>query len=1313
MESDGGSAPTVGLSAAAAAAEAGATSSDSMDVDGGAAALAAGAFLAPAAGDGSDAAIATPEAAAEAGAAGSDSMDMDSGAGGGADWIQPKKPIAEWEVGDVTKFLDTCFGLPNQLCAGTDALDGSYLAHLAAGPWPLAKLVAWPDSIGDPKLSAKVDFMLNLVTIRIESDRPKPNPRTSAAAAAGGGQLSPIFGAPRSPAGASSPDSPLCPEHLEDQFSHQRVDKVLSGLDQRISLIKDIYREMAYSPKESYMEGDVRFAMRGMKFGTRHGGFEGVRMEQVENIAVGDCQSGKSLEAVWIAWCSFFILGCVPVITVRNRGGLVQGAQDMEKFVHTLNGRIESIVRKLAPKHGIIEIDEMVENFALQPKRSWDGVVEKTKSTMKPTVLIVLNNAPQMRKMLESHSSYGNRKFFTCKLVEDLGNDKWKVQYDDGGDTEERTVQQLRGFKRADRRPGAPGKAEKSKELRYQDAFLTQIERHYGKKDGRVRVVFVVDEADISVGNPDRKGNKLAHYHFQFHETNDERNARDTRRGVREYIFGSVSITATPVALYLCTFAKDSSTISFDGEDGPQTYNICPAQENGDGFYAAIAYLVGDHEPGEFLVDEPKEWRDAAEFRRRVFEFMQKYEAEIVAAGRQWTDECRRQGEHSADPENDGKLRLGISPNDVAITAAAAILGRPIRVHFELMPDDQSDSEDDNSQDSDDLTSSVKPRQVPLEMLSTLYKPWSFGKAAAGPLGEELHVLKHKVDVDPDKFEETPSFDARGKTVEASRHSLEHYNALEETDSANSTEPATIQRRATPHVTFLDIPDNYVAYPGNPRANGDAVIERVIVDPRVAKTTPKIELYKRLWTDQLDEELIHCTKETWLEWVQDVERNGTRDIGQGFLMCRNPHSSGVQVRRPRPNARSPTATSIIQMIEAMETSTRDMNAADGSQPDLDNIKVMIASMMSTDDPYRHALVITDKTKLTRQQKELQTTLVATHEAQPLTVVTYNCVDGTQVAFTKHLREKYLAIKPGSGDLGLLEHAQDMVRQIAPGADTEITAGARLQIKKQPINVMYQALKQMGCTHNIVITGAIGGRGVSYHDKDHERILTDMYACVDIPETRQVTADGQATIQNLGRLNTIFARDKFPGGQCPPIRLWAPEAVHEVHKIYLNTVFSDSLSVKENKGDLEAALKNGSLYKTGETHAGKPNHLRSSGPKFQTHERDARGGVKDVSRELGPRQKKQKMPSLAQLRAGNAAAGGGGAAAEAAPPQATTIDLSGNDDDGGANDGQWKDNMDHGCEGTWQPPAGAAAAAASSTRGSRVRRRDDSPTVREI
>ena len=55
---------------------------------------------------------------------------------------------------------------------------------------------------------------------------------------------------------------------------------------------------------------------------------------------VGFTQESKTPEIVFAAWVSFFVLGCLPVLFVRNGGGRISGSADMRKGVADLNDRI-------------------------------------------------------------------------------------------------------------------------------------------------------------------------------------------------------------------------------------------------------------------------------------------------------------------------------------------------------------------------------------------------------------------------------------------------------------------------------------------------------------------------------------------------------------------------------------------------------------------------------------------------------------------------------------------------------------------------------------------------------------------------------------------------------------------------------------------------------------------------------------------------------------------------------------------------------------------------------------------------------------
>jgi len=80
----------------------------------------------------------------------------------------------------------------------------------------------------------------------------------------------------------------------------------------------------------------------------------------------------------------------------------------------------------------------------------------------------------------------------------------------------------------------------------------------------------------------------------------------------------------------------------------------------------------------------------------------------------------------------------------------------------------------------------------------------------------------------------------------------------------------------------------------------------------------------------------------------------------------------------------------------------------------------------------------------------------------------------------------------------------------------------------PIGVLYEALKLL-CNKIVVITGAIGGRGVAYHDLKHERVLTDMYAGQNVPANAALSAHGQLPTHPNTR---AWRRDQARLGEWP-------------------------------------------------------------------------------------------------------------------------------------------------------------------------------------
>jgi hypothetical protein len=98
-----------------------------------------------------------------------------------------------------------------------------------------------------------------------------------------------------------------------------------------------------------------------------------------------------------------------------------------------------------------------------------------------------------------------------------------------------------------------------------------------------------------------------------------------------------------------------------------------------------------------------------------------------------------------------------------------------------------------------------------------------------------------------------------------------------------------------------------------------------------------------------------------------------------------------------------------------------------------------------------------------------------------------------------------------------EPSSTLKRKIVPVEDG-------VQFLKVPISFVLDALKRIGVKIIVVVTGQIGGRGVSYHDRKHDRILTDMFAAFPTQDGKwQAGTHAEAIMQSLGRLNTCVMR----------------------------------------------------------------------------------------------------------------------------------------------------------------------------------------------
>ncbi|KAJ1472274.1 hypothetical protein T484DRAFT_1840958, partial [Baffinella frigidus] len=324
----------------------------------------------------------------------------------------------------------------------------------------------------------------------------------------------------------------LCPEYSDpilypdDILSSVKIDTALTRFNPaEIEVVKAIYKELQYSKKVPYMTGEPKFAARKLNFAEADAG------ENVENVLVGECQCGKSLEAAFLAWVAFFILGCLPIVLVRSVGGKDGWTQVfIDKF------KLLNIVDKEKDVHAHVK-------------------------THRGTALVQLNNPSHLRKLKESYTM-GAQRWFPAKLIARKGA-SWEVQYDGTGETETldlKDITRMRGSTRVKiTEPESLEQfqsvsARKSDRLRMNDAVFEVMNQEFGLKQAKTRVVFVVDEADLVLGNPDRKSN------VDSEPAMEDTEYIHTRRGLREHVYGAVSITATPAALFICTFKEMECT---------------------------------------------------------------------------------------------------------------------------------------------------------------------------------------------------------------------------------------------------------------------------------------------------------------------------------------------------------------------------------------------------------------------------------------------------------------------------------------------------------------------------------------------------------------------------------------------------------------------------------------------------------------------------------------------------------------------------------------------------------------------------------
>mmetsp|Transcript_30073 Transcript_30073/g.72487 ORF Transcript_30073/g.72487 Transcript_30073/m.72487 type:complete len:1186 (-) Transcript_30073:255-3812(-) len=878
----------------------------------------------------------------------------------------------------------------------------------------------------------------------------------------------------------------ICPSHPDDPFSRLEIDTTLSGFGPGdVQVLQALYKALAYGPKLSYFTGDAKFAMRNLDF----------KMPGIENIIFGDCQSGKSAEAAFAAWCSIFLLGCLPVILVRNKGGKTQGSADMVKALKRMNERVQEVLGESFPS-----VDP--KRFLMTILETDDAVREHLKAQRRVTaVLVMLNNPPKIKKLMENGHLRSNSPYFPAKIVSDRHRDgQWTVRYMRNGQEESVCEKDMLVLvKNKKQRPGA-GALRKgsavhacmSDRLRTQPSVFDELFRCCGLKDGRLRALFVVDEGDQAVGAPERNktaGDRL-HYLEAANLGHEARNEMGDQKGARGYVFGSIIVTATPGACLLCEYAV-------------QTCGLCmkhlEAGEAGTKVRCERGHVYHPKCMQDFFNEDPE--------RREAFRCPSCKTAAVRS--RDAHKHAQESDEDSAgDPEG------GVDDGGA-----------------------DTETDDEGSGDSRDMNVDSTADDEDIE--------------------NELGLLCEKDD-------------CKDVIVSDNVHSL------------------------TTKITRTDRPDNYVSYPEF-MLPGDkcVVVERMRLEKeRERKSMTVYEAYQSIWLGKHDHTVeAQGTTADWDQMVTRAMRGGLQKLfSDNFTLQR--YQNSVRVVANTRAINKPEACLVDKKIYALAREIKDRCTLSGVTPfevDRDGITKMISSMLEPNGgSFRHALISSQNTANLNQQNIMRDNILYVWRNDVLAVMTYSH-KGIVVKFT----DKSLELRPDLVERAVerargiyvqetIEKDKEKVAKGTPGRrDTSKSAedlivetvddssgnfnGFRCRVAE--IGIAYETLKQLGCTRSVTIAGAIGGRGVSYHDLENETVLTDMYSAIDVMVGKTPTAHGEQQIQMLGRLNTIIK----PGVVAPRFRLWAPKSLHDLHIAYINQVLSFTTSVQK-MGNLREALE---------------------------------------------------------------------------------------------------------------------------------------------
>lgn len=245
------------------------------------------------------------------------------------------------------------------------------------------------------------------------------------------------------------------------------------------------------------------------------------------------------------------------------------------------------------------------------------------------------------------------------------------------------------------------------------------------------------------------------------------------------------------------------------------------------------------------------------------------------------------------------------------------------------------------------------------------------------------------------------------------------------------------------------------------------------------------------------------------------------------------------------------------------------------------------------EKWRHGLIITSRTGSSIEKQKLMARKILENFNNRLIVTATFSYKGVEVYFSKAAEKANLHEKMMSRLENICREKKISIGtkhpKFTPDPNFKFEKRGDFYVKirlkpslKQPMTFLYEALREPVQDAEsmpksivpaiVVITGRIGGRGISYRDFGYFRLLTDMYVSFPVSNEGAIKVNGETVIQQVGRLNLLetFTRNKR---SLPIVRLWANQACHDLHQLYL----------KQIDGLVRSLNRTGDYFKSFEKH----------------------------------------------------------------------------------------------------------------------------------